>query len=937
MELVTQTATTTVIEKLVDTVLNYASLSWWPSARSVRAEAEKLQAMLPHIRAVLAAIHGDQIKQRNPNFDARLWQFRDAIEAADDVLDEIEYYELEEKIKARNNTVSGSLSGCKRKLVDIVKHVFINDGILNKLRDVVKGLEAIAFNMGPYLQLANNLTQQLSVNNFRETGSFFIENMVVGREKEKEIIVEWLTTLKGPKDMDDQGFLSVFSIIGMGGMRKTTLAQLACKDQRVIENFDLILWVCMSDNFGTIDAKTMIKKIIEDIIKQACNLNSLNTLQNALKQHVASKKFLLVLDDVWSDDTILEWEKVVAPLRFGEKGCRILLTTRMDSVAKMIGGVMEGENNYLNLGGLAEKDFMTLFYMHAFAGTNPNKHHHIHEIGNKIARKLRACPLAAKVIGGVLNKCIDFEFWNKILNEDIINIEASKDYIMEILKLSYYHLPIYLQLCFRYCTIFPQNYKFEKAKLVKMWMGSGLIPPYVHNGRRPEDVGHEYLDQLTRKSFFNEALDIDTNMSCYFIHDLLYDLARCVSEGECLRITGDVTISISRTVRHLYIETKSNSLLKEIHNLNKLQTLIVTCIDPNFDEERELNDILSKLKSLRLLILTIGKEHKIPSTIGDLIHLRYLSVSCKIDHTSGEQVLRSLNSLYKLYHLEVIEGILGSTLSCDEMEGMRNLINLRYIHLPSFVLCNIPCIGRLSNLQELDSFAVKNKNGFKIGELEYLTNLRKLDIHDLKNISNPSEALEAKMDRKVNLKSLQLNWSHDPSVISDMDEKIADNLKPHANLNELAIVKYSGVRSPCWMNDRLYSNLTTVTLSGCCKLEHLPPLGQLNSLKNLRLYNLNAVKHIGNSLYGNSGACIFPSLKQLTFYGMPEWEEWIGVEDKLFVPCLEELGIKECPKLKRLPELPASLKMLTINGSTLIHFPDCVPLTSSLSYLEVTW
>ncbi|KAJ3682281.1 hypothetical protein LUZ60_014854 [Juncus effusus] len=959
MALVAETTASAIIEKLVDTVLDYASLSWWPSSRSVKAEAEKLQAALPQIRLILAAVQGDQIRQRNSDFDARLWQFRDALEAADDVLDEIKYYELEEKIKAQNNEVSGTLSGYKRKLVNMVKHAFVNDEVLNKLRETVKGLEAIASDVGPFLQLADRLNQQLVVDNFRETGSFFIENRIVGREKEKEMIVRWLTTQ--PRG-EGKGILSAYTIFGIGGMGKTTLAQLVCNEERVAENFELIMWVCVSDNYGVINAKTIIKNIIEDISKQSCNLDNLNTLQGILKKNLASKKFLLVLDDVWRDDTQSEWEKILAPLRFGVTGSKILLTTRMESVVNMIAGLMEAENQYLNLTGLEENDFMSLFYRYAFEGTDPNKHPHLHEIGKEITRKLWACPLAAKVIGGVLNKCFNFEFWNKILNEDILNIEASKDYIMEILKLSYYHLPIHLQLCFRYCSIFPQDYRFRKAELVKMWIGSGLIPQYEHEKKKREEIANEYLDQLTRKSFFNrQPHNNDPYRYYYIMHDLLHDLARCVSEGECLRIKGDDGMVIPRTIRHLSIETENYSILRQVRNLKKLHTFIITFTKYTSDAEQELNDILSEVKRLRVLSLVMRTEHKMPNRIKDLIHLRYLIVQAHC--TSREQFLGFLASLYRLYHLEVMEvhnyAFSSWNIQENEMEGVCNLINLRYLWLPGNVIWKIPWIGKLHSLQVLYRFDVRNDSGYKIGELRYLNDLQKLCVYRLNEISNPDDVIEAKMDKKENLQSLSLNWCDDTKLLAltqfadisevrEKDAEVADNLKPSLNLNELTISYYFGTRSPYWMNDRSYRNLTYVKLVGCYRWEHLPPLGQLHSLECLKLYDMKAVKQVGYSLYGDNSASIFPSLRELEFLGMPELEEWIGVENKLFFPHLEKLLINKCPKLKRLPTMPPSLRRLEISDAGLNSLPGfyqapaisiggtlSLPLKPSLTYLKV--
>ncbi|KAJ3676839.1 hypothetical protein LUZ60_002563 [Juncus effusus] len=651
MALVTEAVASSIIEKLMDTVLDHARLSRWPSARSVKAETEKLNRAVPRIGAILdAAAQRDLMKQRNPRLDLWVWQFRDALEAADDVLDEIEYYELEEQIKARDNMVSGLLSSCKRKLADFVKYVFVNDEILEKLREAVKGLEVVASDADTFLQLANGPNQELIANNFREAGLFSTERRIVGRGTEKEIIVRWLMA---EPDGDEQGLLSVFSIVGIGGMGKTTLAQHVCKDQRVTANFDLIVWVCVSDNCGIVDAKTVIKKIIEDTTRMNCSLDNLNTLQCTLQEIMTCKKFLLVLDDVWRDDKRMEWGKIVAPLRSCERGSKILLTTRMDLVAKMVARVTEGESKSLNLTGLEENDFMTLFYRHAFAGTHPSEHQNLHEIGNKIAKKLRACPLAAKVIGGVLNNSFTVDYWNKILSKDILDMPSSEDNIMGILELSYIYLPMHLQLCFRFCSIFPQDYKFRKVELVKMWMGSGLIPWHVREKRKGEDAADEYLDHLTKKSFFSIEPNIDPDMSVYCIHDLLHDLARCVSGGECLRITCNNSVPIPRTIRHLFIELENFSMLKEIRNLSKLKTLIITCSIQHSDAEQELNASLSETKSLRVLKLVIKTVDKIPNSIKGLIHLRYLEIQAS--WTSREQFICFLKSLHKLYYLEVMD------------------------------------------------------------------------------------------------------------------------------------------------------------------------------------------------------------------------------------------------------------------------------------------
>ncbi|KAK6782851.1 hypothetical protein RDI58_020647 [Solanum bulbocastanum] len=48
----------------------------------------------------------------------------------------------------------------------------------------------------------------------------------------------------------------------MGGLGKTTLAQMVFNDQRVTEYFYPKIWICVSDDF---DEKRLIKAIVESI------------------------------------------------------------------------------------------------------------------------------------------------------------------------------------------------------------------------------------------------------------------------------------------------------------------------------------------------------------------------------------------------------------------------------------------------------------------------------------------------------------------------------------------------------------------------------------------------------------------------------------------------------------------------------------------------
>uniref|UniRef100_A0A0E0E179 NB-ARC domain-containing protein n=1 Tax=Oryza meridionalis TaxID=40149 RepID=A0A0E0E179_9ORYZ len=917
---------TPVISYMLNKAFTYL-VNYWRTEDMESVKAELLK-MLPHVQAVFDAVDWDNIKEQSAALDAWLWQLRDAVEEAEDSLDELDYHRLKEEVKARDEQeASGSVSKLKGKLIrKLTKHVPKN-GMLKRLKESVEGLHKAIAGVKDFMGFVNKVGV---VNHFMdyelkmkgkqfETSSRSTAIEVFGLEKEKDIMIKWLTEPTGNDPADTN--LRIFTIVGHGGFGKTTLAQLIYNEKKVQNCFDICIWVSVSSHF---DALSITKSIIEAISKETPPANRLETLHAILEDRLISKRFLLILDNVWNDNDINEWEKLFAPLRIGGTGSIILVTTRMKSVGDMAGYALGLKVQHLKLDGLLEKDILMLFNKHAFSGLNLDCCKNLHLLGEQIVKKISGCPLAAKVIGAHLRDNMNYMYWEKILQEDLQNLQLGMDGIMKVLRLSYHHLPANLQLCFRYCSIFPPGYRFGRKELVEMWLGSGMISQTEDETKALEDIGGQCLDQLARKSFFefiSEEMDGVVVEEYYSMHDVLHDLAQVVSSGECLRIGGIRSMKIAKTVRHLSVRIVDSVHLKELCHLNNLHSLVIEFVgdDPSMSYSIAFDEILKRFNSLRLLCVTAKCWFDIPDTVSKLVHLRYISL-----FSTKRSFLVSVHKLFSLYHLETLKIMEYSEGKMLKLNGMCNLVHLRNLYVPYDTISSIPQMGKLTCLEYLSAFNVQRKIGYTVCELKNLARLRHLHLRDIQNIDT-REVLGANLKEKKHMRTLSLHWSSHEVVTENTDDQVLDDFQPQSGLEGLNIIGFSGTKFPFWMTNSYLVNIVSLKIINCGKVEHLPSLANLCSLKSLSLLRLPLLTSMGFLFHGCGKVLIgyshplISSPKSPT--GISEGTDYIDSDSKFFPSHLCTLVIRGCPKLMELPTLPLRLKHLKILSSGLMFLP----------------
>ncbi|RYR70690.1 hypothetical protein Ahy_A02g005015 isoform B [Arachis hypogaea] len=377
--------------------------------------------------------------------------------------------------------------------------------------------------------------------------------------------------------------------------------------------------------------------------------------------------------------------------------------------------------------------------------------------------------------------------------------------------------------------------------------------------------------------------------------------------------------------RHLSYDVNDNNsvpkMLEACESSSHVRTLFQIKADL-YGEHKEGIDpcrLLEQLKRLRVLSFTSFKIDILPDSIGGLIHLRYLDLS-------GTPIVTLPESMSNLYNLQTLK--LRRCRGLKKLpSNMQNLVNLRHLDIKGTDLKEMPKnMSKLKDLQFLSFYIVGKHEENGLGELGELTHLHgSLRIEKLENVKNSGEASNARMDEKIHLNALYLEWSWSLFEESEVCEKdVLEKLRPHKDLKELSIEGYRSTMFPDWVGQSSYHNMTELKLIGCRNCWVLPSLGQLPSLERLVIEEFDKVKKIGGSFYKGDAThqhqeTPFRSLKYLSFSHMDWWEEWESYEcdddDDAPFPKLETLEIWHCPKLRGdLPTFLPSLKELYIRG-----------------------
>ncbi|WMV43253.1 hypothetical protein MTR67_036638 [Solanum verrucosum] len=739
-----------------------------------------------------------------------------------------------------------------------------------RMKEMMEKLDAIAKERADF-HLHEKIIERQAAR--PETGFVLSEPQVYGRDKEEDEIVKILIN-----NVSKAQELSVLPILGMGGLGKTTLAQMVFNDQRVTKHFNLKIWVCVSDDF---EEKRLIKAIVESIEgKSLLGDMDLAPLQKKLQDLLNGNRYFLILDDVWNEDRH-KWDNLKAVLKVGAQGASVLVTTRLERVGSIMGTLQP-----YKLSNLSQEDCCSLFMQRAF-GQQEEMNPNLVAIGKEIVKKSGGVPLAAKTLGGLLRFERKERLWEHVRDSEICNLRQDNSSIMPALKLSYHHLPLDLRQCFAYCAVFPKDTEMEKEKIISLWMAHGFL--LSKGNMELEDVGNEVWEELYLRSFFQE-IEVRSGKTDFKMHDLIHDLATSLFSAR----------ASSSNIREINVKIYSH-----------MMSIGFAAVESSYSHL-----LVENFVSLRVLNLNY-LEKQLPSSIGDLVHLRYLDLSYNTE-------MRSLpKQLCKLQNLQTLALQYCTSLCClpketSKLGSLRNLLLDGCIKLNSMP----PRIGSLTCLKTLGFYFVGRKKGFQLGELRNLNLYGSIEISHLERVKNDKDAKEANLSAKENLQSLSMSWDkYEPRRYESEEVRVIEALKPHPNLTSLTISGFKGFRFPEWMNHSVLRNVVSITIKGCTNCSCLPPFGELSCLESLELWN-GCVEYVDVDV----GSGRFPSLRKLVIWDFSNLKGLLKKEGEKQFPVLEEMTFYSCLMFV-IPTLP-SLKVYVADASSLRSISNLSALTS---------
>ncbi|TXG66092.1 hypothetical protein EZV62_007367 [Acer yangbiense] len=658
-----------------------------------------------------------------------------------------------------------------------------------------------------------------------------------------------LNTLSNPD-------INMFSIYGVGGIGKTTLARAIAKHAEDNKLFDVIA-------FAEVSAVPDIRKIQGEIADMfGLTFREESVPGRASKLHKClmeqKKKILLVLDNIWAT---LELDKVGIPFR---NDCKVLLTARDLNALTLTGSQLNFSMDVLN-----DQEAWNLFS--TTAGDCIEQKRDFQVLAKEVAKACGGLPIAIVTIAKALRNKNKFE-WRNALQElkrpSSRTLEGVAGEAYSCIEFSYNQLKDEeLRSIFLLCSAMGSTNNSSIGDLMKYGMGLRIF-----KGIDRIKEARDRVDTLVRKLKDASLLLNTRNNKSFSMHDVVRDVGRLIASRN-----QQVVIGMDDNVRRDWDDDDTLKTCTKIslHNISELpkelecQHLEFLYMQTEEDTLAIPDNFFTKMSKLRVLHLVGFDLSSLPTSLCLLENLRTMCIDkCKVQDIAliGELKKPEILSIYDDYHIMRLP------------EEVRKSTGLRLLDLSTcFRLKEIPqnFIASLTQLEELYlnseyiRWEVQGGSNASLDELKCLPHLTVLEIQ-IPNTSVLSKGLFSNKLERYNIKlghrslnyELRKKW---PKTTRKLELNLGNNcscfediLHKTPSVNSVLSALDRGEGFPKLKQLWVHHSSCFHTVADCSESEFYHPFP---SLETLFLEELNNLEKIYKGQFGAEFLCQLRNIK----------------------------------------------------------------------------
>ncbi|GKE54188.1 putative disease resistance RPP13-like protein 2, partial [Tanacetum coccineum] len=470
----------------------------------------------------------------------------------------------------------------------------------------------------------------------------------------------------------------VVSIVGQGGIGKTTLARTIYKSRDIKRHFQFRAWVSKLDYF-TKDILRHMLKATGNMADKSMNMDDEKAMKFKLSTFLKNKRYLVILDGA---STCNIWEDLKEIFPDVKNGSKLVLTSSQTIETTEVSLFLH------RMMPLSEDASWEMFKEKV--GTEQSWALVPEKLRHAILRRCEGLPLNIVLLAGLL-KLKDPSIWSQVV--------SSEENCMNVLSLCYKELNDHLKVCLLYSVLFPKDFDIPVRRLLRLWLAEGFVK-HTSTKSFPEDTAETYFEELINRNMFQISKLRSDNSP-----------RRC----RVLGVVHDFWLPKAQKTNLFYTYCKFINF-EEVGSLNVRR--MVEYESPNNEQGNDKKQVTKNENaaypplSRYLTSFEIEtpnsfspKKSQPKSYLFNPVHLRsYMSFDHKkTGYRQANQIGSFLGNIINggigLLRVLDLEGVYKPILP----ENLGNLCNLRYLGLRSTYLDSLPpSVGELTHLETLD-------------------------------------------------------------------------------------------------------------------------------------------------------------------------------------------------------------------------------------------